>query len=83
MSSYMPKAGDITRKWYVIDAEGKPLGKVAVEGERVHRRVQPCDAQDVRRIFRGRREGLCRAARLCRFGVHGDGLGKLHPRQAA
>ena len=31
MSSYMPKAGDITRKWYVIDAEGKPLGKVAVE----------------------------------------------------
>jgi large subunit ribosomal protein L13 len=25
----MPKAGDITRKWYVIDAEGKPLGKVA------------------------------------------------------
>ncbi len=27
----MPKAGDITRKWYVIDAEGKPLGKVAVE----------------------------------------------------
>ena len=31
MSSYMPKAGDITRKWYVIDAEGKTLGKVAVE----------------------------------------------------
>lgn len=29
MSTYMPKAGDITRKWYVIDAEGKPLGKVA------------------------------------------------------
>jgi large subunit ribosomal protein L13 len=26
----MPKAGDITRKWYVIDAAGKPLGKVAV-----------------------------------------------------
>ena len=31
MSTYMPKAGDITRKWYVIDAEGTPLGKVAVE----------------------------------------------------
>lgn len=27
----MPKAGDITRKWYVIDAAGKPLGKVAVQ----------------------------------------------------
>ena len=31
MSTYMPKAGDITRKWYVIDAAGKPLGKVAVQ----------------------------------------------------
>ncbi|MCL2512520.1 MAG: 50S ribosomal protein L13 [Oscillospiraceae bacterium] len=31
MSTYMPKAGDITRSWYVLDAEGKPLGKVAVE----------------------------------------------------
>ena len=29
MSTYMPKAGDITRKWYVIDAEGKVLGRVA------------------------------------------------------
>lgn len=27
----MPKAGDITRKWYVIDAAGKPLGKVAAQ----------------------------------------------------
>lgn len=31
MSTYMPKAGDITRKWYVIDAAGKPMGRVAVE----------------------------------------------------
>ena len=31
MSTYMPKAGDIQRKWYVIDAAGKPLGRVAVE----------------------------------------------------
>ena len=31
MSTYMPKAGDITRKWYLLDASGKPLGKVAVE----------------------------------------------------
>ncbi|MGN0568482.1 MAG: 50S ribosomal protein L13 [Acutalibacteraceae bacterium] len=31
MSTYMPKAGDITRKWYVIDAAGKPLGKVAAQ----------------------------------------------------
>lgn len=31
MSTYMPKAGDITRTWYVLDAEGKTLGAVATE----------------------------------------------------
>lgn len=31
MSTYMPKAGDIHRKWYVIDAAGKPLGRVATQ----------------------------------------------------
>ncbi|MBQ9106340.1 MAG: 50S ribosomal protein L13 [Clostridia bacterium] len=29
MSTYMPKAGQIDRKWYVLDAAGKPLGKTA------------------------------------------------------
>jgi len=29
MSTYMPKAGDISRKWYILDAAGKPLGRVA------------------------------------------------------
>ena len=29
MSTYMPKAADISRNWYVIDATGKPLGRVA------------------------------------------------------
>jgi large subunit ribosomal protein L13 len=27
----MPKAGDITRSWYIIDAEGQTLGKVATK----------------------------------------------------
>ena len=31
MSTYMPKAGQIDRKWYVIDAAGKPLGRVAAQ----------------------------------------------------
>ena len=31
MSTYMPKANDIVRKWYVLDAAGKPLGRVATE----------------------------------------------------
>ena len=29
MKTFMPKPGDITRKWYVLDAAGKPLGRVA------------------------------------------------------
>lgn len=31
MSTYMPKKGDITRDWYVLDAEGRTLGSVAAE----------------------------------------------------
>lgn len=31
MSTYMPNAAAIDRKWYVIDAAGKPLGRVAAK----------------------------------------------------
>ena len=31
MSTFMQKAGEVTRDWYVLDAAGKPLGKVAAE----------------------------------------------------
>ena len=31
MKSYMAKADEIERKWYVIDAEGKVLGRLAAE----------------------------------------------------
>ena len=31
MKSYIAKAGDIQHNWYVIDAEGKTLGKPAAE----------------------------------------------------
>lgn len=29
MRTYSPKAGDITREWYVVDAEGQTLGRLA------------------------------------------------------
>ena len=29
MSTFMANKGNIERKWYVIDAAGKPLGKTA------------------------------------------------------
>ena len=31
MTSYMPSASAIERKWYVVDAEGKTLGRLASE----------------------------------------------------
>lgn len=31
MSTFIPKADEIERKWYVLDATDKPLGKVAAE----------------------------------------------------
>ena len=31
MSTYMPKPGEIDRKWYVIDAAGKSMGRVAAQ----------------------------------------------------
>ncbi|MDO5123146.1 MAG: 50S ribosomal protein L13 [Eubacteriales bacterium] len=37
MSTFMAKKSEIERKWYVIDAAGKPLGKVAVEAAKLLR----------------------------------------------
>ena len=33
----MPKASEVERKWYVLDAEGKSLGKVAAEAATILR----------------------------------------------
>ena len=30
MSTFMAKANEVNKKWYIIDAAGKPLGRVAV-----------------------------------------------------
>jgi len=35
--TYMAKAGEVQRKWYLIDAEGKTLGRVATEVARILR----------------------------------------------
>ena len=31
MSTFMAKAGEVERKWYVVDATGKSLGRLAVQ----------------------------------------------------
>ena len=35
MSTYFPKAGEIARKWYVVDANGQTLGRLASQVARV------------------------------------------------
>ena len=37
MSTTMAKASEISRKWYVIDAAGKPLGRVAAKAAAILR----------------------------------------------
>lgn len=37
MSTFMAKAQDMQRKWYIIDAADKPLGRVAVEAANILR----------------------------------------------
>ena len=35
MSTYFPSAGEIVRKWYIVDAEGAILGRVASRAARI------------------------------------------------
>ena len=37
MSTFMAKAQEVERKWYIIDAEGKPLGRVAAAAANILR----------------------------------------------
>ena len=37
MSTTMPKAAEISRKWYVLDAADKPLGRVAAKAAHILR----------------------------------------------
>ena len=55
MSTYFPKEGDIARKWFVVDATGLPLGRLAVA--RLARR--PPDGTEARGLtwFRLRHTG--------------------------
>ena len=37
MNTFMAKPADIERNWYVLDASGKPLGRLATEAARILR----------------------------------------------
>ena len=36
-TTYMAKPREIQRKWYILDAAGKPLGRLATEAARILR----------------------------------------------
>ena len=37
MKTFMAKAEEVKRKWYIVDAEGKPLGRLASEVAKILR----------------------------------------------
>ncbi len=37
MKTYVPKQGEIEKKWHIIDAEGKVLGRIAAEAAKLLR----------------------------------------------
>ncbi|MFZ5645207.1 MAG: 50S ribosomal protein L13 [Bacillota bacterium] len=37
MKSYMAKPGELEKKWYILDAEGKVLGRLATEAAKILR----------------------------------------------
>ena len=37
MKTFVPKQSDITRAWYIVDAAGKPVGRIATEVAKVLR----------------------------------------------
>jgi len=47
MSTYFPKEGDIARKWFVVDASGLPLGRLA---SRVARILMGKESPSTRRL---------------------------------
>ena len=40
MSTYMPNPQTVERKWYILDAAGKPLGRVAAKAAHILRGKQ-------------------------------------------
>ena len=41
MSTFMAKAENVERKWYVLDAAGKPLGRTAATAAMLLRGTRP------------------------------------------
>ena len=61
MSTFMANKGNIVRKWYILDAAGKPLGKTAVTAADLLRGKHKPDLHPPRRLRRLRHRHQRRA----------------------
>lgn len=50
MSTFMANKANIERKWYILDAAGKPLGKTAVRAARPAARQDQAHFHPQRRL---------------------------------
>ena len=63
MSTFMANKANIERKWYILDAAGKPLGKTAVTGCGSAARQGQGHLHPPRRLRRQRHHHQCRQGR--------------------
>lgn len=52
MSTYMPKAAEVERSWYILDAADKPLGRVAANSRSHSERQAQADIRSPLRLRR-------------------------------
>ena len=66
MSTFFPSSNDIARKWYVVDASGKTLGRLATEAASMLGRQEKPEIHALYRHGRSRDHRQCRKDRADR-----------------
>jgi len=79
MSTYFPKEGDIVRKWFVVDATGLPLGRLASRVARILIGKEKPEVHAVYRHWRPRGHHKRREDQDHRHERRSEGLSPLPP----
>ena len=78
MSTYFPKAGEIVRKWYVVDASGQTLGRLASQVARILMGKENPRYTHVSRYRRSRHHHQRRKGEDDRNESRAEGVSALH-----
>ncbi len=78
MSTYFPKAGEIVRKWYVVDASGQTLGRLASQVARILMGKENPQLHAVSRHRRSRHRHQRREGEDDGHEVGAEGVSALH-----